>query len=88
MGTSTKMVDQIADKLQLGKINKYYNVEEIRSLKEINMALYVRKTEGKHIIPLPYIQVEHNLIKRIIMQGKKILDHAFNKEQSIFLNML
>jgi uncharacterized alkaline shock family protein YloU len=72
IGTSTKMVDQIADKLQLGKINKYYNVEEIRSSKEINIALYVRKTKGQHIIPLPYIQVEHNNLKRLILQGKKI----------------
>ncbi|RBW71112.1 hypothetical protein [Bacillus taeanensis] len=72
IGTSIKMVNQIAEKLNIGMITKYYHVEEIRSSKEINMALYVRKTEGKHIIPLPYIQVEHNFIKRMIMHGKKI----------------
>ncbi|BBU39649.1 ATPase [Aeribacillus pallidus] len=72
IGTSTKMVDQIAETLQLGKITKYYKIEEIRSSKEINMALYVRKTEGKHIIPIPYVQVEQNILKKIIMKGKKI----------------
>lgn len=72
IGTSAKMVDQIAEKLQLGKIDKYYQIEEIRSSKEINMALYVRKTEGKHIIPLPYVEVEQNIFKKMIMKGKKI----------------
>lgn len=93
------MVDQIAETLQLGKITKYYKIEEIRSSKEINMALYVRKTEGKHIIPIPYVQVEQNILKKIIMKGKKIFlpkkkrlvkqrlsDHGFIKEPSTFLN--
>jgi uncharacterized alkaline shock family protein YloU len=72
IGTSRKMVNEIARRLQLGEITKYFHIEEIRSSKEIKMALFIRKTEGKHIIPIPITQTEQNIIKRIIMRGKRI----------------
>ena len=35
IGTSTKMTNSIAKQLELGPIEHYYNVEDVRSLKEI-----------------------------------------------------
>lgn len=70
IGTSKKMVDLIAERLQLGKINHYFYVEDIRSTSEIKMAQYIRKTEGKHIIPIPHKQVKQNFFKRLIQSGK------------------
>lgn len=72
VGTSVKMVNLIAEKLNLGKIDTYIDVSEIRTSREINMARYMRNTQGKHVIPIPYMQVEHNKLKKILQKGKKL----------------
>ncbi|MCM3760099.1 isopentenyl transferase family protein [Alkalihalobacillus oceani] len=72
IGTSIKMVNRIADRLGLGTIDHYFSVEDVRSSKEIKMALYTRQMQEKHVIPLPYKEVEQNIFKRIMQRGKKI----------------
>lgn len=72
VGTSVKMVDLIAEKLRLGKIHQYIDVSEIRTSHEIKMARYMRDMQGKHVIPIPYMQVEPNKLKKIIQAGKKL----------------
>ncbi|AMA71917.1 MULTISPECIES: isopentenyl transferase family protein [Aneurinibacillus] len=71
LGTSRKMVNRIADALELGPISKYIAIEDIRSSSEIKAALYTRRTAGKHVIPIPYIQVEQDFFRRLIARGKK-----------------
>lgn len=72
IGTSDKMTRLIAARLQLGEINHYYHVEDIRSSNEIKLAQFVRKTEGKHLIPIPYKQVDQNFFTRMIQKGMDI----------------
>ena len=72
IGTSDKMTKIIASRLQLGPIHHFFHVEDIRSSSEIKMAQYIRKTEGKHVIPIPYKQVEQSFFKRLIQKGKDI----------------
>lgn len=72
VGTSVKMVNLIASKLDLDPINHYVDIEKIRSSNEIKMALFVRKTQGKHVIPIPYVQVEQNVFRKLISKGIKI----------------
>ncbi|HEX6593819.1 MAG TPA: hypothetical protein VF095_04435 [Bacillota bacterium] len=72
IGTSKKMVRLIAKRLHLGEIDHYYNIEDIRSSKEIKMAQYVRQLEGKHVIPIPHEQVSQNFFKKLIEKGKEI----------------
>lgn len=72
IGTSERMVKTIAKRLQIGEIKHYYRIENIRSSKEIKIAQFIRKTEGKHVIPIPYKQVEQNFFKKVIQQGKEI----------------
>lgn len=79
VGTSVKMVDIIAEKLKLGNIQKYIDVTEIRTSKEIHIAQYMRNTQGKHVIPIPYMQVEPNKIRKIIQKGRKL----FSKQKLI-----
>ncbi|SEM19421.1 hypothetical protein SAMN05192533_101368 [Mesobacillus persicus] len=78
VGTSIKMVDQIASRLDLGNVDKYIDVTEVRSSQEIKMALFVRKTQERHVIPIPYIQIEANRFKKLMKKGKKI----FSKHQT------
>lgn len=75
IGTSIKMVDKIASALEIGPVDHYVNVADIRSPSEIKMALYVRKTEGKHVIPVPYLQIEQNFFKKMIMKGKRLFSN-------------
>lgn len=72
IGTSDKMVKLISSRLQLGVIHKFYRVEEIRSSSEIKIAQFIRNTEGKHVIPIPYKQVEQNFFRKIIQKGREI----------------
>ena len=72
LGTSDKMTKLIANRLKLGEIKHYYHVEDIRTSSEIKVAQFVRKTEGKHIIPIPYQQVDPNFFKRLIYKGVDI----------------
>ena len=58
LGTSLGMVDRIAERLDLDGIDKYIDIEDISSPEEIETALSVRNTEGKHVIPVPTIEVE------------------------------
>jgi uncharacterized alkaline shock family protein YloU len=72
IGTSKKMVNRIADALDIGPIKTYISIEDIRSSSEIRAALYTRKTEGKHVIPIPHIEVDQHFFQRLVSQGKKI----------------
>ena len=72
LGTSKKMVDYIANALQLGQISYYADVENVRSSSEIKMALFERKTKGEHVIPIPAIQVERGFFRRMIFKGSKV----------------
>lgn len=72
IGTSDKMTRLIATRLQLGDIQHYFHVEDIRTSSEIKIAQFVRKTEGKHIIPIPYKQVDPSFFKKIILKGWEI----------------
>ncbi len=75
IGTSEKMVRLIAKNLKLGEISKIYHVQEIRSSSEIQIAQFIRRTEGKHVIPIPFRQVEQNFFKKLIRRGFAILSH-------------
>ncbi|WP_147534662.1 hypothetical protein [Bacillus marasmi] len=72
IGTSDKMTRLIASRLNLGNINHYFYVEDIRSSSEIKLAQFIRRTEGKHIIPIPYKQVDQNFFKKLIHKGVEI----------------
>jgi uncharacterized alkaline shock family protein YloU len=52
------MVERIDQRLELGGIDQYINIEDISSAEEIEKALSVRNNEGKHVIPVPTIEVE------------------------------
>ncbi|MEK4425401.1 hypothetical protein [Solibacillus sp. FSL K6-1523] len=72
IGTSDKMTKRIAKRLELGDVDHYYYVEDVRSTKEIQMARFVREIQGKHVMPVPYKQVEQNFFKRLVQRGKEI----------------
>jgi hypothetical protein len=60
LGTSEKMVNKIAARLQLPPPSKIIKIEDIASQEEIDKAIRTRRIEGKHVIPVPSIEIKRN----------------------------
>jgi adenylate kinase family enzyme len=60
LGTSERMVNKIAARLQLPMPSRVIKIEDISSQEEIDRAIRTRKIEGKHVIPVPSIEVKRN----------------------------
>lgn len=58
LGTSDGMVKKIATRLGLHGIDETIYIEDISSEYEIQQALNIRKTEGKHVIPVPTLELK------------------------------
>ncbi len=58
LGTSERMVKKIAERLQLPPPQKIINIEQIATQEDIQKAIVSRNTEGKHVIPVPAIEVK------------------------------
>lgn len=60
IGTSDKMVQKIAERLQIPYPTKIIKIEDIASREEIETAIRSRKVEGKHVIPVPAIEIKRS----------------------------
>jgi len=60
LGTSEKMVNKIAARLQLSTPLKIIKIEDIASQEEIDKAIRTRRIEGKHVIPVPSVEIKKN----------------------------
>lgn len=58
LGTSDNMVTKIAENLELPEIEKIIRIEDIASTEEMQTAQRIRKTEGKHVIPVPTFEIK------------------------------
>ncbi|MDD3656039.1 MAG: Asp23/Gls24 family envelope stress response protein [Atribacterota bacterium] len=58
LGTSIEMIEKIIQTLELPPLSKVFNIEEVSSEKEIQLARASRSREGTHIIPLPGIEIQ------------------------------
>lgn len=58
LGTSDNMVTKIAENLELPEIEKIIKIEDIASTEEMQTAQRIRKTEGKHVIPVPTFEIK------------------------------
>ncbi len=57
VGTSVEMVEKIAEALSLPKPEKIIYITDVSTSEEIETAQRIRKTEGKHVIPVPTFQI-------------------------------
>ncbi len=80
LGTSSKMVERLASQLDLPPINQIIQIEEIANQKDIEAAIKSRFEEGKHVIPVPAIEVKRDYAQilsesiRIFFSGEKRRD--------------
>jgi hypothetical protein len=78
LGTSRNMVQKIVDALELPPISRVINIEDIATRAEIAKARESRSKEGKHIIPVPTIELKPHFSGYLIDP----LEIFFKKPQS------
>ena len=72
LGTSERMVARLAERLELPPPSKVISIEEISSEEDIEKAQRSRNEEGKHVIPVPSIEVERDY-PQLISDSIKVL---------------
>lgn len=78
LGTSEKMVNKIATRLQLPQPSKIIHIEDIATKEEIEKARRSRQVEGKHIIPVPSIEIKRNYPRIFFDKIRIVLKHKEN----------
>ncbi|RKX79389.1 MAG: hypothetical protein DRP87_03300 [Spirochaetes bacterium] len=88
IGTSINMVKKIAERLDLPAPSRIIKIEDVASQQEIERAIHSRKSEGKHVIPVPALEIRRNYPHifydsvRIFLKNKVPLlrkSHVFEK---------
>jgi adenylate kinase family enzyme len=72
IGTSRKMIQRIASTLGLLPIHRVITIEEVSTREEITRALKIRAEQGKHIIPVPAVEIKRSY-PHIFFESVKIL---------------
>ncbi len=75
LGTSDKMVFEIAKQLDILPIVNTFYIEDISSPEEIELAGTMRNVQGKHIIPVPALEVKKHFsgyfLRSLLSTGKR-----------------
>ena len=58
LGTSDSMVEKIAENLNFPKISETIYITDVATEEEIETARRIRRTEGKHVIPVPTFEIK------------------------------
>ena len=57
LGTSVKMVERIARRLELPSFEQIIMIEDVATPEEISKAKLTRQSQGKHVIPVPVMEI-------------------------------
>ncbi|MEL3905467.1 MAG: hypothetical protein P1P65_00320 [Treponema sp.] len=88
LGTSEKMVNKIAMRLQIPPPQKIIRIEDIATKEEIETAKRSRRVEGKHVIPVPSTEIKRNYPQifydkiRLLFKNEKTV--RLSEEETIF----
>ncbi len=58
LGTSDEMVDRIAETLELPYFTKKIYINDVTSKKDIETAKKTRREQGKHVVPVPTLEIK------------------------------
>ncbi len=85
LGTSKKMVNLIAEKLGVSPVDEYICIEDVSTSQEIKTANNMRTRYGKHVIPVPTLEIKRTFSGYLldpIASIKKLADGFFDKGTS------
>jgi hypothetical protein len=74
IGISDKMIERIVDRLGLPSPEETIYIEDIATEEDITRAKEVRKSHGKHVIPVPMIEVRQDPAHRVLDSIKLFLE--------------
>lgn len=81
LGTSDGMVEKIARNLGIGEISEKIRIEDVATQKEMDMALHMRRYEGKHVIPVPTLEIKQDFSGYFIHPLRRFLKNR-NEESN------
>ena len=58
LGTSVKMVEKIRTRLDLPEYTQIIAIEDVVTSEEITKAKFTRQNQGKHVIPVPVMEIK------------------------------
>lgn len=82
LGTSDRMVEQIANRLGLPKIEEITYIEDITTEEERNIAQKQRNEFGKHIIPAPTVSLKNDFSGYFLHPIRMVKRFGFPKHRN------
>jgi len=82
IATSEKMANKISERLGFPLPKKVIKIEDIASADEIRKARKSREEEGKHIIPVPAVEVKSNYPNIFFQSVKLLLEKKIFKKRN------
>ncbi len=86
LGTSLNMVERIVKELHLPRIYRIIKIEDIATTEEMDLAFEYRSKQGKHVIPVPVIEVKPKFSGYLMESLELVLgikDHQTKTEKTI-----
>lgn len=83
IGTSEKMVQRICERLAIPPPFRIIKIEDIATQDEIQKALQSRKIEGKHVIPVPALEIKRNYPSIFYDSVRVFLKRSFGASASM-----
>jgi uncharacterized alkaline shock family protein YloU len=83
LGTSERMVTKIAQVLGLPSITKMVMIEDIATTEEINTAIQYRNVQGRHVIPVPSVEVKRTYPRIVADSLKLFLRNRFGMSNNV-----
>ncbi|MBN2653417.1 MAG: hypothetical protein JXR63_13645 [Spirochaetales bacterium] len=80
IGTSEKMISKICDRLNLPAPDKIIKIEDISNEEEIKKAMRSRHTEGKHVIPVPSVEISRDYPSLLYESLRIFIKNSFVKK--------
>jgi uncharacterized alkaline shock family protein YloU len=80
------MVTRIAKRLDLPSPARVITIEDVATQDEIKLAMRARKTEGKHVVPVPALEIKRDFAHLIYETVKVFLEKRFfsSKKRNVF----
>ena len=82
LGTSDGMVEKIARNLGVGTISETIRIEDVATKNEMDMAVRMRRVEGKHVIPVPTFEIKQDFSGYFLHPLRRFLERS-NKESNV-----
>jgi hypothetical protein len=89
IGTSTRMVERIAKRIGLHGIDRFIQIEEVSTEEDMKLARYYRDTQGKHVIPLPTVEVKKDFsgyfrdTLKLLISNKVVSKENIEEEKTV-----